>query len=435
MKIPPFFSNMDPLINPAHNNPGFNPDATRNWFDVWNDWAWHSQENNILTSSGEVQFSEWSQQMLSTMYQNWYNSAPEQMKRAMEAGINPFIAASGIAGSDSGNVASPPPSTPNRGAELLNAASNLGNMLGNQFSSFAGGYSILSKLRPEIGKINADTQNIFESIGFTKLQSKAMATELKYMDSKEQIGIWQALANFEKTKQEYQNLVAEHNNIIGHYDEIINNIDLIKAEIGEVEARKQYELAMKGKVDEDTRFVKAGNDFFDQHHYRLGTPIYESLRDMAVSNGSFDMETFGNEISGYQGKVSTAVEQAKAAASWNYRPSTVTEAAVYAGTTIGSSLRDLILSSQGVTNWSSLAAKLQTNAAANREFNQAYKDAKEDLYEEYLSKKRYYRNIRRGGNTQEVARAKMAMETAKSNYESLTKENFGDELIKSISPR
>lgn len=425
----------NPLENNVNNLPGFSPTAGTNWFDVWNDWAWHSQENNMWTSGGKTQFSEWSQQMLSTMYQNWYNSAPEQMKRALEAGINPFVASSGISGSDTGNVASPPPSTPNRGAELLNAASNIGSMLGGQFNAVAGGISILTKLRPEVDKITAETKNIFESLGFTKLQSMALSTQLKYLDQKEQIGVWQSLANFDKTSQEYKNLLATHNNILAQYDEIIAHKDLLIAEIGEVAAREQVNKAMADKLNYEASWQKTQNDFFEKHGYVLGSPIYESIRDMMVNGVSFDMETYGNTISDYESKITTAVEDAKAAASWDYRPTTVTEAATSAAVGIGQSLRDVVLSLGGVSDWSSLAKKLQTNVSANREFNDAFNDAKEDLYEEYLSKKRYYRHIRRGGNTQEVARAKNAMDTAKSNYEKLTKENFGEELIKSISPR
>lgn len=434
---PTFFLIMaNPVIPPHHG-------SQNSWSDFENSWLYHQMDNWLNDSAlyqiahpGEVQYSEWSQQMTSTMYQNWYNSAPEQMKRAMDAGINPFVAASGISGNSSGSVApTPAPSNPLSLPNLIGSAAQGLAAVGGAFNNVAGGLSVLRKLRPEIEKINTETRNLFESLGFTKLQSIALSAQLKYLDQKEQIGVWQALANFDKTKQEYFNLVATHNNILAQYDEIIAHKDLLIQEQGEVAAREQVNKAMADKLKYEAAWQKSQNDFFEQHGYVLGSPVYESIRDMMVSNGTFDMATFGDTVAGYNGKISIAVENAKASASWDYRPSNVTEAAAYAGNTIGSSLRDLIFSSQEVTDWSSLASKLATNVAANREFNQAFKDAKEDLFEEYLSKKRYYRNIRRSGNTQEVARAKMAMETAKSNYEELTKENFGNELIKSISPR
>lgn len=413
------------------------------WLEFENRWNFHALDNYInggafsqFMSPGEAQFSEWSQQMVATMYQNWYNSAPEQMKRAMEAGINPFVAASGIAGAGNNSVAPAPGASNTSGLpNLIGSAAQGLSAVGGAFGNVAAGIATLSKLRHEIRNIDQNTASEFEKMGFTKLQSIALTTQLKYLDTKEQIGVWQALATFDKTKQEYNNLFAQHRNILAQYDEIIANKDLLIAQEGEVKARELLDKAMKDKVQAEADWQKTENDFFDKHGYKLGTPIYESIRDMMVSNGDFNLQSFGEEISSYEGKITDAVEQAKATASWDYRPSTVTEAAAYAGRTIGSSLRDLILNSQGVNDWSSLVIKLKSNASASREFNEAYQDAREDLYEEYLSKKRWYRRIRRGGNSQEVARSKQAMETAKANYEKLTKETFADELIKSISPR
>lgn len=385
---------------------------------------------------GEAQYSEWAQQMTATMYQNWYNSEPEKMKRALAAGINPFVAASGIAGNGSGSVApAPAPSNTSSFPNLVGSAAQGLSAVGGAFGNVASGIATLAKLRSEIKNIDQNTASEFEKMGFTKLQSHALTTQLKYLDEKEQVSVWQALANYDKTKQEYQNLLATHSNILAQYDEIIVHKNLLIQEQGEVAAREQVNKAMESKLREEAAWQKVQNDFFAAHGYTLGSPIYESIRDKMISDGTFNMESYGAVVAGYNSKITTAVENAKAAASWDYRPSNVTEAAVSAATRIGSSLRDVILSSQDVTNWSSLVKKLQTNASANREFNQAYSEAKEDLYEEYLSKKRYYRHIRRGGNTTEVGRAKTATETAKANYEKLTKETFADELIKSISPR
>lgn len=408
-----------------------------------NSWMQHYIDNYVNggvlyqnLAPGEAQFSEWSQQMVATMYQNWYNSAPEQMKRAMAAGINPFVAASGIAGNGSGAIAPAPNASNTSGLpNLIGSAAQGLSAVGGAFGNVAAGVATLSKLRHEIKNIDQNTASEFEKMGFTHLQSVALSTQLKYLDEKEQIGVWQALATFEKTKQEYQNLFAQHRNIIAQYDEIIAHKDLLIAQEGEVKAQELLDKAMKDKINAEASWQQIENNFFSAHGYKLGTPIYEGLRDMMVSNGTFDMESFGNEVASYQGKLTSAVEHSKAEESWNYRPSNVTEAAVYASTFIGTSLRNLILDSNDVTDFRSLFAKLKSNASANREFDQAFQDAKEDLYEEYLAKKRWYRNIRRGGNGQEVWRAKNAMETAKANYEKLTKEDFADELIKSISPR
>ena len=239
---------------------------TENWM---NEWLFHSQDNYINGGAlhqslmpGEAQYSEWSQQMVATMYQNWYNSAPEQMKRAMAAGINPFVAASGISGSDVGGVASSPNHVQSQASDMLNAAGNLLGSAASGFNSFSQGLSTFAKLRGEVRKIDAETESIFESLGFTKLQSKALGIQLKYMDQKESIGVYQALADLSKTRQEYSNLFANHRNICAQYEEIIANKDLLIAEKGEVVAKKELEEAQQALVNEQVKWAQTENDFF-----------------------------------------------------------------------------------------------------------------------------------------------------------------------------
>lgn len=296
------------------------------WQQELENQAWFNYDHGLLQDDplyqmahpGRVQFTEWSQQMMATMYQNWYNSAPEAMKRATQAGINPFVAASGIVG-NSNQVASPPPSTPaSRVPDMLSSAASMLGSTGGAFGNVASSIATLAKLRSEINNLDQNTASEFEKMGFTKLQSKALSVQLKYLDSREQIGVWQALADFDKTKQEYRNLYAQHANILKQYDEILANIELIRQQEGELKAREQYEYAMKGKIEEETRFIKADNDFFELHHYRLGTPVYDSLRDMMVSDGTFNLEEYGNLVGGYESKVSGLVEDARLSAQENH---------------------------------------------------------------------------------------------------------------------
>ena len=223
----------NPIENPniPYNGDNITPNGNNPFSQFENSWLFHQNDNYVNGGAlyqalfpGEVQYSEWSQQMVSTMYQNWYNSAPEQMKRAMAAGINPFVAASGIAGNGAGSVASAPPATQNHLPALASAAGNMLGSFGSSFGNIANGIIGLSKLRHEIRNIDADTSKMFTDMGFTNLQSKAMATQLKYMDTREQIGVWQALATFDKTKQEYTNLKAQHQNLIKEYDELISRL-------------------------------------------------------------------------------------------------------------------------------------------------------------------------------------------------------------------
>lgn len=301
--------------NNPYFNLGENPSSWNQWF---NEWLFHSRDNFVnggalyqALAPGEAQYSEWSQQMVATMYQNWYNSAPEQMKRAMQAGINPFVAASGIAGSDVGSIAAAPNSAENTLPSMVQGAASALSSLGGAVGNAASAYIGLRKLRHEIRNIDADTEQTFVEMGFSKLQSKALTTQLKYLDQKEQIGVWQALANFDKTKAEYSNLVANHRNIMADYDRILAQKDLLIAQKGEITALEELHKAEQARAEELTRFATKEREFFEAHGYKLGTPIYESLRDMMVSNGTFDLEKFGDEVSGYEGKIESAKEDAR----------------------------------------------------------------------------------------------------------------------------
>lgn len=419
--------------NNPYFNLGENPSSWNQWF---NEWLFHSRDNFVnggalyqALAPGEAQYSEWSQQMVATMYQNWYNSAPEQMKRAMQAGINPFVAASGIAGSDVGSIAAAPNSAENTLPSMVQGAASALSSLGGAVGNAASAYIGLRKLRHEIRNIDADTEQTFVEMGFSKLQSKALTTQLKYLDQKEQIGVWQALANFDKTKAEYSNLVANHRNIMADYDRILAQKDLLIAQKGEVTALEELHKAEQARAEELTRFAKKEREFFEAHGYKLGTPIYESLRDMLVSNGTFDLEKFGDEVAGYDGKIAAAKEDARASASWKMRPSNAVELAAQTANNIlnGSTWWQRLIK-QGIQNYKDAAPQL----AKSREFDEDYREYKNDLYAIYKEKKREYNRIKRG-NPKSAADAKRAMDNAYQEYENCTKETYFNAILAEMS--
>lgn len=393
-----------------------------------NSWRFHAYDNFInggllyqTIAPGEAQYSEWSQQMVSTMYQNWYNSAPEQMKRAIAAGINPFVAASGIVGTDPSSVAPSPNSAENTLPQMVNSLGSAVGSLASGFGTSASAYIGLRKLRHEIFNIDADTANTFETLGFTKLQSKAMSIQLKYLDEKEQIGVWHALANYVKTSQEYLNLVQQHQNMIADYNKIIAEKDLLIAEKGEVLALEQVHQAQKALLQAQADWQDKENKFFEAHGYKLGSPIFESIRDMMVSNGTFNLEAFGNNVSSYEGKIATAKESAHAAATWNTRPSNAVEMAAWASNNIvnGSTWWQKLLKNPAVSQ-----KEAYQQVKNNQEFLDDYHEVRNELYSIYKQKKRAYNKLKHGGNTQEVAKRKQEMDNAYKEYKEYTTEKF-----------
>lgn len=105
------------------------PSNGDHWYD--NDWGFYAfnySADDVFSRTlfpGKAQKEQFFQQLYAMDYQNWWNSAPEQMKRAKEAGINPNTAAAGIAGTD-GTASLPQVAA---GAAPENPFDTIGNMV------------------------------------------------------------------------------------------------------------------------------------------------------------------------------------------------------------------------------------------------------------------------------------------------------------------
>lgn len=383
---------------------------------------------------GLYQFAEFSQQMYMQQYLNWWNSESERMQRGIAAGINPYLMANGIAGA-SNPTASAPPSAAGAGSQSLSALANGLGTIGSFVSQGINSFSQLYKLRHEVNNLDADTALKFEQLGFTSAQSKAMAIQLRYMDEKEQIGVWQALADFGKTSQEYANLKELHNNIIAQYDEIVAHKDLLIAQEGEVNALKQVHDAEVSRIKAVAEWQKIENNFFNAHGYKIGSPIYESIRDAVVNGKQIDTMVFGSLIGNYQGNLDSIYFGAQASASWNSRPSNAFEMSAWVGGTIGKNLRDLVLKSTNSTSLLNALSKVG-NKDESEEFNDAYDDAKSELYTNYRHLRSEYKKIKHSGiSDTEKAKVYKQMIEAKKEYDSFTKEKFSESLISHLKPR
>lgn len=417
-----------PIQNLENGNP---QQSAFDWYQ-WN--LYNGDFASQLMYPGIAQYSEWAQQMVLQQYLNWWNSENERMQRGIAAGINPYLMSNGIAGATS-PTASAPNSAVGTGSQSLGAIANGLGTIGSFASQGINSFAQLFKLRHEVKNLDADTSLKFEEMGFTSAQSKAMSIQLRYMDEKEQIGVWQALADLDKTKQEYANLKELQNNIIAQYDEIIAHKDLLIAQDGEVQALKKVHDAEVGRIKAVTEWQNIENQFWYSHHYKLGSPIYESIRDMIVSGNDFDVMSFGSLIGNYQGNLDSIYFNAQASSSWKTRPSTAFEMSAYVGGFLGSSLRELVLKSTNSTSLLNALSKVgNKNEAA--EFNEAYDDARSELYNNYRQLRREYRRLSHSGiSDTEKAKIYNKMVEAKKEYDSFTKEKFSESLISNLKPR
>lgn len=378
------------------------------------------------------QYIEWSQQMTSQMYQNQWESEQARMQRGIDAGINPYLMANGIAGAGFSTMPSPNSAIGSGSASLgavANGVAGLANAFNGNLTGAVSNFSNIYKLKHEVNNIDADTQKKFMEMGFTELQSKAMSVSLKYLDDKEKVGVWQALADLKKTKQEYKNLVSTHKNIIAQYDEIIANKELLIATKGEVEAKKIVDEAEASKLKALTQWQNIENNFFLQHRYKLGSPIYEGLRDAVVGDAPVDELQFGDTIVQYQGKLDMVHYNAQASASWNTRPTNAVEWSAWVGSSLGKNLRELILNSTNSFSLLDALSKVK-NKEESDEFNDAYDDVKSELYSNYRMARKEYRSARRSAaSDQYIYECRQRMEKAKKQYDNFTKKEFSDILL------
>lgn len=414
------------------------PENGFDWNVLEQGWLHHAFDNYVnggvlydWLSPGEVQFSEYSQQMLATMYQNHWNSEQERMRRMQEAGINPFAAAQGIAGvgGSQGSVASSPNSSVGVAgqnmAALGNTAANMLSAGGSTFANVAQGFSMLSKLRGEIDKIDSETQLNFENLGFTKLQSRALSTQLKYMDWKEKMSCFQALASYNNTIAEYDILKQEHLNKIAELDKIIAETDLTIS-------LEEKANAEKLKIDEETRWQKADNDFWNLHGYQRGVPFYEGLRDAAVNGKSLDINALGDVVAGYEGKIYFARENAAAKASWNRRPSNAYEATAWVGASLGNSLKEFFATNNSVD----ALKKISSDVEAAAEFEEAYSEAYQELNAAYHEARKEYRSVKYSAASDSYKyECKQKRDKLKDERDSFSRTKFSELLVDKFTGR
>lgn len=347
-----------------------------------------------------------------------YKSKMDAMK---EAGINPLTAAAGLAGT-SASPSAPAVATNTGGASAgLGAGANALNAITGGAASLADAAFKNMTANPTAEKLRNEAGLAFESMGLTAAQKDIAVASAQYADENALRDIQLKRVNVHLVAQQYKNAKATHEQIL---EDI--NLKIQQAELAGNQS--EYYDQLRLRTQEETEWIKTDNEFWNAHGYNRNANSQDAIIASLIAQG-IDPEPYivawSNLVQGE--------EHARAVESWNTRPTTVVEATAYAGSMVGKNLRQLF--DKHYKEVGEFFSDLQANASANREFEESYQDARDDLYEAYSKARKYYRSIRYSGNTAEVANAKMRMDNAKQEYDNFTKEVFGNELIKQFSPR
>lgn len=317
---------------------------------LFGDPDWSSEIMGELTGYNSQQ-REFAMQEYMTDKQNRWNSAQEQMKRAKEAGINPLTAAGGIVGNGTSSAAPPEPSAAGAAAGGLNAASGLVNAITGGKASLAKAAldestkNEVETLLPE--KLNdlRNSANLkFEEVGLTHAQSVIASASAEYADENALRDIQIKRVRVQQMSQEYKNLKAVH-------AQIMEDINLKIKEAELKGSQKDYYDSLKLKTDEETRFIKADNDFWDLNGFDRRANSNDLIISQMIANGQDPdayIQSWIDYHGQYQSAVSVAQLEAENDALWDrkfieemfYHPKSIVEALSYTRKRIGMKLRE-----------------------------------------------------------------------------------------------
>lgn len=274
------------------------------------------------TIAGELtgynaQQREFEQQEYMQDKQNEWNSAQQQMKRAKEAGINPLTAASAIAGNGSSGAVSPEPSAAGAAAGGLGAVSGLANAITGGKASLA--KAALDKsnknrtdtlLPDEKRKLQNEADKEFELVGLNKAQRILAASSAEYADENALRDIQMKRVRVQQMSQEYKNLKAQH-------EQIMEDINVKIAEAKALNKQADYYAALKLKTDEETRWIKADNDFWDANGFDRHANSNDLIISQLIAEGK-DPDKYIESWINYQERYSYAVQKGTSRAERSY---------------------------------------------------------------------------------------------------------------------
>lgn len=213
-----------------------------------------------------------------------WNSAPEQMARAKEAGINLNTASGAIAGNGtSGAAPAEPQSQQGAAANTLEKIAGAAGSIGNAGAAISQAKSAAALVPSAINLNEQNAAAALAAAGFDEAQTAGILIDNKYKDM-------QNIAGLTIKQQEAQKMEAEWNYIGKQLDYLQKEIDSyderIKASIELQE--KQALLAEKQAKESEMHAeeMRLHNDFFSRYGYDSNSPTDVALRNVWEQEGN-----------------------------------------------------------------------------------------------------------------------------------------------------
>lgn len=275
-----------------------------------------------LLMPGWVADEDYARQVQLMDLQNQYNDPAAQMARMKAAGINPNVAAAGIAGNFNATASAPSVNSgqaaASESAQGLSGIANAAVGAATGLASQGGILDNLSTLALRKDKLSKEIGSLLKGMGYTDAQTRSLEVSLKYLDEKESLGVATMMANLD--------------NICLQYDMFNQQIAESKKRMSEMDAqialyRNQGDLAnaLKLQADKNTSILEMqrlefdwyksmreiyGIDFHRDPYHMLVAAALQGKTDVvdALSNGVYDFN-YNVSLGGFDARVNTVFDE------------------------------------------------------------------------------------------------------------------------------
>lgn len=191
--------------------------------------------------TGEAsQSREFDQQEYLQDKMNEYNTPAAQMARMRAAGINPNLAAQGIAGGGNESAQAPAVNSAVGGvAGAVDSLANLGNVIGENSLRKSQKADLDTFRNPTFQKLWNEATLALENAGLSHNQALAIGATLPYIDAIQQATFWNLMADYDNKSAEYKNILQQYDNF--------------KAEEKLTREQAKYYQEMQDNVNADTQ--------------------------------------------------------------------------------------------------------------------------------------------------------------------------------------
>lgn len=240
---------------------------------------------------GRVQQREFGQQVALQKMQNEWNSEGERMKRMKDAGINPNVAAGGIAGAGASPSTGSPNSAIGAGAQSVGAAAQGASAVGDLLNAGVNAYEKQSLTPVEVDKRKAEIRDLLSSALHNDWLSYSISEMLPLQKANERADTYLKLANFAKAKQERLLIKKQVSEAEAHISELNAQASLFRKQGNLADALKLEAQARADGLQLDNDKKQWEKDWREKYKYDPSAPVDVALEQAMVNDASEDVVT------------------------------------------------------------------------------------------------------------------------------------------------